>query len=213
MSDALLKGTILAGWVVGRETKQMARVPNLYILVLVIIASSVAVEAQTNLPTVPVANKVAQSEFENRVRQYTSRREALERELPELPKKATAQQITTHKEALLKKVMEARKGFTRGTIFTPDAEAMIRSIIRNHYPRRDAAELKKELAVAENKNVPLRVNTAYPETAELLEMPPTLLLALPQLPKQVRYRFVGNSLLIVDRENHLIVDYMMKALP
>jgi hypothetical protein len=44
-------------------------------------------------------------------------------------------------------------------------------------------------------------------------MPPSLLLALPQLPKQVRYRFVGTSLLLVDRENHLIVDYMTNALP
>jgi hypothetical protein len=44
-------------------------------------------------------------------------------------------------------------------------------------------------------------------------MSPTLLLALPQLPKQVRYRFVGTNLLIVDRENHLIVDYMTNPLP
>jgi hypothetical protein len=57
------------------------------------------------------------------------------------------------------------------------------------------------------------VNGVYPETAELLEMPPSLLLVLPKLPKQVRYRFVGNNLLLVDRENHLIVDYMTNALP
>jgi len=53
----------------------------------------------------------------------------------------------------------------------------------------------------------------YPEAAELLEMPPTLLLALPPLPKQLRYRFVGTNLLLVDRENHLIVDHMANALP
>jgi hypothetical protein len=69
------------------------------------------------------------------------------------------------------------------------------------------------LAEAENASVPVKVGSVYPEAAELLEMPPTLLLALPQLPKQVRYRFVGTSLLLVDRENHLIVDYMTDALP
>ena len=191
----------------------MARVPNLYIFVLIIVASSVVVGAQTGLSADSAPSKVTQSEFENRVKRYTSRREALERQLPGLPKKATAEQITAHKNALLKKVMADRKGFARGTIFTPDAEAMVRSVILNHYSGHDRAELKKELAAAENKNVPLRVNTAYPETAELLEMPPTLLLALPQLPKQVRYRFVGNSLLIMDRESHLIVDYMTNALP
>ena len=44
-------------------------------------------------------------------------------------------------------------------------------------------------------------------------MAPTLLLRLPQLPKQLRYRFVGHNLLLIDRENGLIVDYMTKALP
>jgi hypothetical protein len=38
-------------------------------------------------------------------------------------------------------------------------------------------------------------------------------LKLPQLPKQVKYRFVGRHLLLVDRENGLIVDYMKNALP
>lgn len=191
----------------------MARVRNLYILVFFVIASSVAVGAQTGVSTTPAASKIARNGFENRVRRYTARRETLERRLPKLPKKATAEQISAHKEALLKSVMADRKGLKRGTIFTPDGEAMIRGIILNTYPRRDRAELRKELAEAETKNVPIAVNTAYPESAELLEMPPTLLLALPQLPKQVRYRFVGNNLLIVDRDSHLIVDYMTNALP
>jgi enamine deaminase RidA (YjgF/YER057c/UK114 family) len=192
----------------------MARVPNLYILALIIITAWIGVPAQTAaLSAETETNTVTRSEFETRVRQYTARREALERQLPPLPKQATAEQIAAHKNRLLKKVMADRKRVVRGNIFTKDAEAMIRSIILNHYPGRDRAELKKELAEAENKSVPVRVNIEYPETAELLEMPPTLLLALPQLPKQVRYRFVGNSLLLVDRESHLIVDYMTNALP
>ena len=44
-------------------------------------------------------------------------------------------------------------------------------------------------------------------------MPPTLLLKLPQLPKQVRYRFVGRHMILMDRENDLIIDYMLDALP
>jgi hypothetical protein len=74
--------------------------------------------------------------------------------------------------------------------------------------------LRKEVLVeAENKAVPVRVNHPYPESQELLEMPPPLLLRLPQLPKQVKYRFVRGNLLLVDRENGLIIDYMTDALP
>ena len=153
------------------------------------------------------------SEFETRVRQYTAQREALEASLPALSKQATAEEIAAHKNALLKKVLADRKGAIRGAIFTPDAERMIRAIIAGYYTGRDRAELRKEVAEAENKTVPIKVNAVYPEAAELLEMPPQLLMALPDLPKQVRYRFVGSNLLIVDRENHLIVDYMTNALP
>jgi hypothetical protein len=40
-----------------------------------------------------------------------------------------------------------------------------------------------------------------------------LLLILPQLPKEVKYRFVGRNLLLVDRDNNVIIDYMTNALP
>ena len=74
-------------------------------------------------------------------------------------------------------------------------------------------ELRRDVFEAETKGVPVKVNAAYPEAKELMEMPPSLLLALPQLPKQIRYRFVGTNLLLVDRESNLILDYMTNALP
>jgi hypothetical protein len=46
-----------------------------------------------------------------------------------------------------------------------------------------------------------------------MQMPPTLLLRLPQLPKQVEYRFPRNNPLLVDRENGLIVEFMTDILP
>ncbi len=158
-------------------------------------------------------SKRTTSEFEQRARDYSKQREAIEAQIPKLSKQSTAVEISTYKRSLLQNVLAERKGVTRGSVFTPAAEQLIRSTIAGQYKGRDRAQLKKELAEAENAAVPVKVNGVYPESAELLEMPPTLLLALPQLPKQVRYRFVGTSLLLVDRENHLIIDYMANALP
>jgi hypothetical protein len=158
-------------------------------------------------------DKIVSAEFGSNVREYTKQREALEAEMPQLSKQASAEEIAAHKSQLLTRVLAARKGARRGSVFSPEAERLIRNIITAHYPGRDRMEMKKELAEAENKTVAVKINAVYPEAAELLEMSPTLLLALPQLPKQVRYRFVGTNLLIVDRENHLIVDYMTNALP
>ena len=194
----------------------MRRVANSYIIVLILFMTAVGVAAQdqTALSASPQSlDKLVHAGFEGRVREYTQKREELERELPPLAKQATAKEIAAHKDALLKKVLAHRKGVVRVQIFTPESEKMIRTIIVEQYPGRDRLELKKELAEAENKTVAVKVNAVYPEAAELLEMPATLLQVLPELPKQVRYRFVGNNLLIVDRENHLIVDYMANALP
>jgi hypothetical protein len=57
------------------------------------------------------------------------------------------------------------------------------------------------------------VNYPYPDQAEFVEMPPTVLLNLPQLPPEVKYRFVGRNLLLIDEDIGLILDYMTNALP
>ncbi len=186
----------------------MRSVINAYTFFSIFVLATFAVSSQ-DLP----ADKLVEAEFEKNIRAYTQQREALESELPRLAKQSTAEEIQAHKTALLKKVLADRTGARRGQIFTPEAELLIRKIVTNHYPSQERLELRKELAEAENKTVVVAVNAVYPETAELLEMPPTLLLALPELPKQVRYRFVRSSLLIVDRESHLIVDFMTNALP
>ena len=183
-------------------------VGNCYIIAVILAAATlVAAQAPTDTD-----NQIS-TEFERRAQDYALRRESIEDTLPKLSKQATAEEIAAHEAALLQKVLAERKGTARGSIFTPETERHIRSVIANTYKGQDRARMRKELSEAENAAVPVKVNAVYPETAELLEMPPTLLLALPQLPKQLRYRFVGTSLLLVDRENHLIVDYMTKALP
>ena len=197
---------MLASKGVEREEGIMKPVPIVYTFVLIFVTFSISAGGQN-------VTKQSSADFGKRVREYTSQREAIESRLPKLPKQATAEQIAAHKKALLEGVLARRRAAVRGTVFTPEAERMVRSIVTSHYTGRDRMELRKELAEAENKTVAVKVNAVYPESAELLEMPPTLLLALPPLPKQVRYRFVGTNLLIVDRENHLIVDYMTNALP
>jgi hypothetical protein len=151
--------------------------------------------------------------FEGRVKEYSVLRERLEDKLPKLPKDATPEQIKEHKAAFEELVRSARPGAKRGDLFTPDIVAYIRKTIRTLYTGQKLQALREEIMEAETAGVPLRVNFSYPESKELTQIPPTLLLKLPQLPKQVKYRFVGRHMLLVDRENGLIVDYMLNALP
>lgn len=168
--------------------------------------SAIAVAQDQNKPTAEA--------FEKRVKEYVKLRENIEAKMPKLSKEAKPEEIETHKKQLQESVRAARAGAKRGDIFTPDAATMVRAIIKDEFKGKDRVELRKTVLVeAEVKSVPLRVNYPYPEVKEQLEMPPTLLLRLPQLPKQIRYRFVGRNMLLVDRENGLIIDYMTDAIP
>jgi len=153
------------------------------------------------------------ADFQARVKEYQTLREQIERKLPKLPKESTPEQIEQHKVVFQERVRSARAGARHGDVFTPAAAEHIRAVIKTALDAQEKQEVRQTVFEAETKGVPLRVNYAYPESRELVEMSPTLLMKLPQLPKQLRYRFVGRNLLLVDRENGLIVDYMTDALP
>ncbi len=151
--------------------------------------------------------------FRERVKDYSKLREAIEEKMPPLAKESTPEQIQAHKTGFEKRVRAARAGARRGQLFTPAIAKYIRATIKGEFKGTELKEFRASVLEADTKGVRVRVNYTYPESKELVEMPPTLLLKLPQLPKQVKYRFVGRNLLLVDRENGLIVDYMLNALP
>ncbi|HEX8492139.1 MAG TPA: hypothetical protein VF658_04805 [Pyrinomonadaceae bacterium] len=151
--------------------------------------------------------------FEKRVKEYAKMREQIEEQMPKLSKDSTAEEIAAHKKAFEEKVRAARAGAKPGQVFTPDITTHIRALIKSEFKGTDRKHLRETVLEADTKGVPLKVNYPYPETKELVEMPPTLLMKLPMLPKQVRYRFVNRHMLLVDRENGLIIDYMVDALP
>jgi hypothetical protein len=169
-----------------------------------------AAAAQTQ---VAPKHREAFAAFETRVKDYVAMREGIEDKMPKLPKDATAEQIEKHKTALQEAVRAARAAARPGDVFTPEAARHIREVIKAELKPTTRREVREAVLESEVKAVPLRVNYPYPESQEMLEMTPTLLLRLPQLPKQVRYRYVGRSLLLMDRENGLIIDFMPDALP
>ena len=175
--------------------------------------------AQTNAPptaaqvTAAPKHKAAFAAFQARVKEYVAMREGIEGKMPKLPKDARPEQIEAHKAALQKAVQTARAAARPGDLFAPRLAAHIREVIKSETPTKVKREVRETVLESEVKAVPLRVNQPYPESQEMLEMPPALLLRLPQLPKQMRYRYVGRNMLLVDRENGLIIDFMPDALP
>lgn len=192
----------------------MKSVKKYYIsIIFLLLCSFVAHQTATAQNTLSPKDKNTTTEFEKSAKEYSKLREQLEEKLPKLPKDATPEQIETHKAAFQKLVQAARSSAKQGDIFTPAAAELIRTIIKSEFKGKDRAELRETVLEADTKGILLKINFPYPDSKEQTEMPPTLLLNFPQLPKQLRFRFVGRNLLLIDRENGLIVDYMTDALP
>jgi hypothetical protein len=176
---------------------------------------------QTRLEGYPVqkqtssaaSDKQAIAQFESRVKDYVKLRNKVKDRLPKLSKESTPEQIQSFKNSFEEGLRTARAGAKRGDLFTAQVARYLDRTLREEFKGKDRAQLREIVFEAENQSVPLRVNYPYPVSAELTEMPPTLLLKLPQLPRELRYRFVGHHMLLVDRDSNLIVDYMAGALP
>lgn len=170
--------------------------------------------AQANpQPQISASDRQAITLFEKRLKDYVKLRGKVKAKLPSLSKDSTPEQIESYRKSFEEKLRVARAGAIRGVILTPAAADYIRRTLKTEFKGKDRVELREIVFEAETKGVPLRVNYPYPDTKEMTEMPPTLLLKLPQLPKEIRFRFVGRTMLLVDRDNNLIIDYMVDALP
>ncbi len=164
-------------------------------------------------PQLSSADKKTVEDFRKRAKRYIERREWLRSQLPQIEKNATPEQIEAFQVSLQKAVQADRVNTKPGDVFTQQASLLIRDLIRKEFTDWEKSELRKQVLAADTQGVPLKANVPYPESKELVHMPPTLLMNLPELPKELRYRFIGRNLAILDRDSSLIVDFMRDALP
>ena len=151
--------------------------------------------------------------FDARVKAFIKFRDKVYKSVPAVKKDATPEEIQLYKDSLQKELIRRRAGAKEGNLFTPDSVVYFRRLIKKEFPGFEASELRKQVLEADTKGAPVKVNAVYPDDKELVQMPPPLLLAMPQLPKDLRYRFIGRSLVVMDRDGMLILDVMRNALP
>ncbi|HEU4931890.1 MAG TPA: hypothetical protein VFT48_07400 [Pyrinomonadaceae bacterium] len=177
--------------------------------------SAVAQNNQALAPpaVISAADKTTIQTFEKQVKEYVDLRNKVKENAPKLSKDSTPEQIHAYRTALEQSLRSARAGAKRGELFRPETADYIRRTLKIEFQGKDRQQLRETIFETETQGVVLRVNHPYAQTAEFSEMPATLLAKLPQLPKEVRYRFVGRNMLLVDRESNVIIDYMPEALP
>ena len=118
----------------------------------------------------------------------------------------------TH-DQIAEKMRAARPDARQGDIFTPEIAAYFRHRIAATLAGHDGKKIRASMRHAEPvQNVPLQVNARYPQKVPLQSTPPTLLLNLPRLPRELQYRIVGHALLLYDTQADLIVDFVPDAI-
>jgi hypothetical protein len=176
--------------------------------VLLLVLSSVSIFAQAARSDMQIARA-----FEGRAKAFIKFRDKVYKKVPAVKKDATPEQIEAYKKSLQSELIRRRAGAKEGNMFTPETVVYFRRLIKKEFPGFEASELRKQVLEADTKGTPIKVNAPYPDDKELVQMPPPLLLALPQLPKDLRYRFIGRSFVVMDRDGSLILDVMRNALP
>jgi len=153
-------------------------------------------------------------DFNKRVADYMKIHKTAEAQIHRLKPTDSAEAIARHESSLALRIREARPDAAPGNIFTPAIAGEFRRLIGISLKGPDAARIRESLRNAEPlRTEPLPVNAAYPEGLPLQSTPPSLLLNLPDLPKELEYRVVGHNLVILDREANLIVDGLSGAIP
>lgn len=154
----------------------------------------------------------AQAAFLKRIDGYITLHKKLEAMLPALPKDATPQQIDQNQRALAALVTEARKDAKPGDLFTPDIQRLIHRFMAQAFSGQRGAQARKYVHDEPHPVVP-EINKRYPDTVPLATMPLRVLEWLPKLPEELEYRFVANHLILMDVHAHLILDYVLNAIP
>ena len=168
-------------------------------------------------------------EFLEEIVEYVKLHRKLTEKIPIWQPTWSAQQIADRQKQLTIAIQNARRDKKQGNIFEPEVAAAFRNVLKKEFagpngpamlheihsgnPKTEGVPQQRNPQSEPKKSFPLRVNAYYPDDAPLSSVPPSLLLHLPALPEEVRYRFVGRHLILRDTEANVILDFLLDVVP
>jgi hypothetical protein len=189
-----------------RITQVMGRV------LAVLALAGVAAWAPAQTPDA-AADARTVAEYQKRLQEYVSVHKKIEGGLAALPNKATPEQIDALQRQLSQGISTARAAAKPGDIFHPAMQEWVRRTLVRVFSGPDGKQLRSSILDENPVGAAVRVNGPYPDAIPLSTMPPKVLEALPKLPEELEYRFVGDRLILFDHHAHIIADYVDRALP
>jgi hypothetical protein len=156
--------------------------------------------------------RVALVAFEQSVQDYMALHRQLARLAPPLQVTADPVQLHAAVDSLREAIRLARHTAQTGDIFTPAVASMFRHRIDWGLWDLDVTELLAEMEEDAEPCAPRPVvNGRFPWSSGNAIWP-SVLAALPELPEELEYRFVGADLVLIDIRANLVVDVLEDAL-
>lgn len=170
--------------------------------------------AQTKQPDLSARDAAVFKLFTDRLKTYIDLRKSLESSLPGLKSTSDPTDITTHQRELATKIKESRQNAHQGDIFTPDVAERFRAITRTTFREPGSQAVRRTIQEGDPPGpFVVKVNAEYPANSPVVTTPPTLLMRLPELPKEMAYRIYGSFLVLLDNKTNLVVDFIPDAIP
>lgn len=188
----------------------MTLIQRLLCLCCLLAWSGCASMSATTPPDRVNATAAAIKEFDDRVQAYRQLHKKLEAQLNNpIQESKEAATLAAGEKRLTMAVQAARKGAKQGEIFTPAVAPIFREIVTAYFegqnPKMDTAPQDRPPAMT------VTINERWPQASPVPTMPPTLLASLPKLPEDMAYRFADRTLVLMDVDTDLILDYLPSA--
>jgi hypothetical protein len=147
-------------------------------------------------------------EFSAKMDAYAALRRSLEKGIPPLAVTDNPNDIRRAEQLLAERIRRARAGAGRGDIFTEETRRAFRQILR---PVTNAGVCE---AIRDDNpgEFQYAINAEYPKDRPVSTVPPSVLAALPRLPEDVWYRFLGRDLILHDSRANVILDRIDDAI-
>jgi hypothetical protein len=127
---------------------------------------------------------------------------------------SSPEKLEQARQSVAQKSKVVRDDAKQGDIFAPDIADYFRRQIAITLRGPQGSRIRSSLRHSEPVHpLPLHVNQSYPHGLPLQSTPPSLLLNFPSLPKELQYRIVGRTLVLLDITPKLIVDFIPDAMP
>jgi hypothetical protein len=148
------------------------------------------------------------ADFTTRVQDYFDLRSRLEEGLPPLRVTEDVAEIRGVRRALARRIQAARHGAHEGDIFSPAISAEFKEVLALQMNAMTWAVIMDDNPGEFSHDI----NGIYPDGKPYSTVPGTILAALPALPDDVEYRFLGRHLILLDIRANVILDEIPYAI-